>query len=168
MKKTTALLLFSFASLFQIIYAQGALSEGKHQINAGVGFSEWGIPIYIGLDYSAHKDVTIGTEFSFRSYQENFQNVKFRHNIVGISVNTNYHFNTIFTLPNNVDFYAGLNIGFYNWSSPNNYNGDKNSKLGVAGQIGGRYYLNNKFGLNLEFGGGNAFSGGKLGITFKL
>jgi hypothetical protein len=57
------------------------------------------------------------------------------------------------------DFYAGLNLGFYNWNSPNDYEGSHNSGLGLGAQIGGRYFFNNKVGINLEFGGGNAFSG---------
>jgi hypothetical protein len=71
-------------------------------------------------------------------------------------------------MPKKWDFYAGLNIGFYVWSSPNDYKGSNSSGLGLGAQIGGRYYLSNKVGLNLELGGGNAFSGGKFGLTFKL
>jgi hypothetical protein len=71
-------------------------------------------------------------------------------------------------IPSNFDFYAGLNIGFYIWSSPNNYYGTHSSGLGLGAQVGGRYFFSKNAGLNLEFGGGNAFSGGKFGLTFKL
>ena len=69
-------------------------------------------------------------------------------------------------IPSNWDFYAGLNVGFYSWSSPNGYPGDGDSGVGLGIQIGGRYFITDKFGLNLEVGGGNAFSGGKFGVTF--
>jgi len=71
-------------------------------------------------------------------------------------------------IPSPWDFYAGLNLGFYSWNSPRDYEGSHTSGLGLGGQIGGRYYFSNKVGINLEFGGGNAFSGGKFGLTIKI
>jgi len=71
-------------------------------------------------------------------------------------------------IPQNWDFYAGINIGFFIWNSPNDYEGSHTSGLGLGAQIGGRYYFNNRVGLNLEFGGGNAFSGGKIGVSIKF
>ena len=112
--------------------------------------------------------MTIGAELSYRNYNENWQNNYYDHNIVGVSGNANYHFNTLFNIPSRWDLYAGANVGFYFWTSPNEYNGSHNSGLGIGGQIGGRYYFTNKLGVNLEFGGGNAFSGGKIGLTFVL
>ncbi|MDP4272352.1 MAG: hypothetical protein Q8909_19855, partial [Bacteroidota bacterium] len=86
----------------------------------------------------------------------------------GISGNANYHFNNVFNIPRNWDLYAGLNLGFYVWSSPDTYDGSHTSGLGLGAQIGGRYFISKKVGLNLEFGGGNAFSEGKFGLTIKL
>ena len=150
------------------VNAQSPLGNGGKQLNAGIGFSGWGVPFYLGLDFGVHKDITLGLEGSFRSYSDNWDKYNYSHNIFGFSGNGNYHFNTILEIPRNWDLYAGLNIGFYIWSSPSGYNGSHNSGLGLGGQVGGRYYINNKFGLNLEFGGGNAFSGGKFGISVKL
>jgi outer membrane immunogenic protein len=147
---------------------QSPLPVGKSQINFGVGLSGWGIPVYLGLDYSVHKDITIGGEISYRSYRENWKNNYYRHNIIGFSANGNYHFNSLLKIPTKFDFYAGANIGFYTWSSPNGYDGPNSSVLGLGGQIGGRYYFTDKVGINLEVGGGNAFSGGKFGLTVKL
>lgn len=161
-------LLVAVALISAISFSQGPLSVGKNQLNVGVGLSGWGVPIYIGLDHGISRDLTIGGEFSFRSYNENWNNNEYNHNIVGISANLNYHFNTVLNIPNQWDFYAGPNLGFYSWSSPDTYEGSNNSGLGFGAQIGGRYYLSNKIGLNFEFGSGNAFSGGKFGLTFKL
>lgn len=146
--------------------AQSPLAKGGKQLNAGVGFSGWGIPLYGGMDFGVYKDITVGFEVSFRSYSQKFVNDTYRSSIFGISGNGNYHFNTILEIPSQWDFYAGLNLGYYIWNSPAGYKGDGGSGLGLGAQIGGRYFFKNNFGINLEFGGGNAFSGGKFGITY--
>ncbi len=159
--------LFLFA-IANVSFAQSFLAKGDNQINVGVGFSSWGLPVYLGFDHSVSNDITLGAEISFRSFNENFKNVGYRHSVLGISGNGNYHFNRVLSIPSKYDFYAGLNIGFYSFIGITGYNGDYNSGLGLGAQIGGRYTLSKKTSLNLEFGGGNSFSGGKLGLTFKL
>ncbi len=149
-------------------FGQSPLPKGANQLNFGVGLSGWGIPLYIGLDHSVHKDVTLGGEITYRSYNENWKTYKYKHDVFGFSFNGNYHFNTLLNIPRNWDFYGGLNIGFYVWSSPTAYSGNNTSGLGLGAQLGGRYYFNEKVGVNLELGGGNAISGGKFGLTVKL
>jgi outer membrane immunogenic protein len=168
MKKSISIIAIAMLTLSGVAFGQSPLPLGKTQLNIGAGLSEWGVPFYIGLDYSVHKDVTIGGEFSYRSYRENWKNKYYHHNVMGFSGNANYHFNTLLDIPQDWDFYAGLNLGFYSWSSPNEYYGSHTSGLGLGAQIGGRYYFNNKVGVNLEVGGGNAFSGGKVGLSIKL
>jgi outer membrane immunogenic protein len=164
--------IISFAALLLIsnlTFAQYALSKGERQLNAGFGLSSWGIPVYAGFDIGVHPDISVGGELSFRSYRERFQGNGYNHNIIGISGNGNYHFNTILGIPREWDFYAGLNLGFYVWSTSNDdYPGDGSSGLGLGAQVGGRYYFNDRFAVNLELGGGNSFGGGKLGISIKL
>lgn len=144
--------------------AQGNLGKGKVQINVGLGFSGWGIPVYGGFDYGVHKNITIGAEGSFRSYNT----VGYQFSIIGISGNANYHFNEVLELPKKMDLYAGLNIGYYIYNTPKGYLGTSLSTVGVSGQVGFRYFFTDKIGGNIEFGGGNATSGGKIGLTFKL
>ena len=151
-----------------VIYAQGPISKGQSQINVGVALSSWGVPVYLGFDYGVHPDITLGGELSFRSYNDKWHDYKYHHSIIGILGNANYHFNTVLNIPSPWDFYAGLNLGFYNWNSPNDYEGSHTSGVGLGAQIGGRYYFSNKVGINLEFGGGNAFGGGKFGLTIKI
>jgi outer membrane immunogenic protein len=150
------------------VKAQNPLVPGKNQLNIGVGLSEWGVPVYIGFDHGLSPVFTIGAELSYRSYKESWKGLSYRHGITGISGNLNYHFNQVLKIPKDFDFYAGANVGFYMWTSPEGYDGSHSSGLGLGGQIGGRYYFNNKLGINLEVGGGNAFSGGKFGLTIKL
>ncbi len=166
MKKlfTTLVLILATTAMF----AQAPIAVGQTQFNAGLGLSSWGLPVYLGLDFGVHPDITMGPEVSFRSYRDNWGGNRYNHSIIGISGNANYHFNRVLNIPSNWNFYAGLNIGFYAWRSPDGYEGSRTSGLGLAGQVGGRYYFTDTFGVNLEFGGGNAFSGGKLGISIKL
>lgn len=156
-----------FMALFLAIgvsFAQAPLGKGNAQLNAGFGFSSWGLPVYIGADFGVHPDITVGFEGSFRSRHHKDYN----YNVFGFSGNGNYHFNNVLNMPSEFDFYAGVNVGFYVHNYPSDYPYDKTSGLGIGGQIGGRWFFTNKVGLNLEFGGGNAFAGGKIGLTFVL
>ncbi|HPV57072.1 MAG TPA: hypothetical protein PKW61_08105, partial [Tenuifilaceae bacterium] len=93
MKKIVVLASFVFLSL--ATFAQAPLSKGEKQLNAGVGFSSWGVPLYVGMDFGVHPDITVGGEFSFRSYSQKFAGTKYSSTIFGISGNGNYHFNRI-------------------------------------------------------------------------
>jgi len=151
-----------------VMFSQNPLNRKYTQINAGVGLSGWGVPFYIGLDHYIARDFTLGGEFSYRGYNEHWNNYYYNHNIIGISGNLNYHLNSVLGISNRWDFYLGPNIGFYSWTSPDGYSGTHTSGLGLGAQVGGRYYFTNKVGINLEVGGGNAFAGGKLGLSFPL
>lgn len=166
MKKviTTCLIIISTTTLF----AQNPIEKGQSQINAGFGFSNYGLPVYVGFDYGVHEDITVGAEFSFRSYNDDVWGTKYSHKVYGFSGNANYHFNNLLGIEPVWDVYGGLNVGFYAWNSSSGYKGGRTSGLGLGLQIGGRYYFNDKLGVNLELGGGNASSGGKIGISIKL
>lgn len=158
----------SFVVIATLMFSQNPLNRTFTQVNVGVGLSGWGVPFYIGLDRYITSDISLGGEFSYRGYKENWKSNYYNHNIIGISGNLNYHFNRLLGVPNNWDFYIGPNIGFYSWNSPDGYIGTHSSGLGLGAQLGMRYYFTNKIGLNLEVGGGNAFSGGKFGLSFPL
>jgi outer membrane immunogenic protein len=161
--------IFIFGLLFLIgtTFSQTPVQKGETQLNGGLGFSGWGVPIYVGLDYGIHSDISIGGELSYRSYHDNWAG-GYDLSVIGILGNGNYHFNRILKISNPWDFYAGLNIGFYIWNSPSGYGGNHNSGLGLGVQVGGRYYFSKTFGINLEFGGGNTAAGGKIGVSIKL
>lgn len=166
MKKINVLLLLVVLGA-STAFAQGTLGKGGKQFNAGVGFSNWGVPIYAGLDFGVHESITIGPRISFRTYNHSYFGNKYKNNLVVLSFNGNYHFNQLLELPSEWDLYAGLTLGYYIWNSDTDYAGSRSSGIGLDAQIGARYFFSDKFGLNLEFGGGTG-TGGSFGITLKL
>ena len=173
MKKLILLIAFGFIST--ATFAQAPLGEGKTQLNAGIGIanSDWGIPVYIGLDYGIARDWTLGGQLSFQTDSE-----PYHHNgnyyygdasAIGIGGNGNYHFNRILNMPSKFDFYAGASLTLFIWNYDNNdYHADHDA-LGLGLQVGGRYFFTDKFGINLELGGNSGTtSGAKFGVTFKL
>jgi hypothetical protein len=156
MKKTLILIVLTIgvAAMFAL-----PLNTGQMQLNVGTGFTNYGLPVYVGLDYGVNPDITVGGEASAR-----FQD---HGTWVGIYANGNYHFVNLLNLPSNTDFYAGLNLGFDMWLADNEYSNSYNSGLHLGLQVGGRYYFTDQLGVNVEFGGGTV-SGGKVGISYKL
>ena len=139
------------------------------QLNAGIGVSGWGVPVYVGADYFVDNDISIGAEVSYQTFNETIFVQKYKSSILGIGVNGNYHFRRVLKLPNEWDLYAGIGIGYYIWSFDNvNYAGSNSSGTGFGGQIGARYFINNKFAINAELGGASTTSGARIGITYKL
>jgi outer membrane immunogenic protein len=153
-------LAFCMLSMAMFSFAQEKpevkLDKSKIQLNAGIGLSGWGIPLYIGADYWVRDDITVGLEASFR------YSLWHSYAVIGGVVNGNYHFTKLFDLPDNMDVYAGvsagpfLSLGGY-WAHP---------YFGVAGQIGGRYKIQDNLWVNAEIDGGNLY-GLKVGITIR-
>jgi hypothetical protein len=166
MKKSFLLLVLAIATTGLI--AQSPIGKGGKQVNFGTGFSSYGIPVYFGMDFGVHPDITVGFNASYRSYSDNWGGSSYNHSVIGLFANGNYHFNTILNIPRQWDFYAGLSLGYYIWNNDSAYGGSNSSGLGFDAQIGGRYYWSDRWGVNLEFGGGNATSGGRVGLSYKL
>ncbi len=158
--------MIAFGFLSVGAFAQAPLEQGGTQLNAGIGFSGWGVPVYFGLDYGIARDWTLGGQLSFQTDNYAYQNNHYNSHAVGIGANGNYHFNRILNMPSNFNFYAGASLTYYAWSNDNGYHDDDTVGLGL--QVGGRYFFTKNFGINLEFGGNTVNSGGKFGVTFKL
>ncbi|MDO5607960.1 MAG: hypothetical protein Q4G08_05825 [Capnocytophaga sp.] len=155
-----------------IASAQGSLEVGSAQLNAGLGVSGWGVPVYVGIDVGVHDDVTVGAEISYRNDTQRFGNGKIKYGGLGIGANGNYHFNNLFDLPTEFDVYAGASLVYMTWTrniSGGAYSGafDHSSGLAMLIQTGGRYFFTNDFGVNVEAFGGSMF-GAKAGITYKF
>lgn len=145
------------------IEAQNTIN-GKTQLNAGIGLSQYGVPVYLGLDFGVHPDISVGIEGSYRRHT----NSNFNANLLGIGGNINYHFNSLFKIKSSDwDIYAGATLGYWIWSWDYTYPGANSSGVGFSVQVGGRYFFNPKWAINLETGGGT-LTGGKLGVTHRF
>lgn len=162
MKKITAIIILLFST--SILFAQSPVGENGKQLNFGTGLSSFGLPLYVGMDFGVHPDITVGFNFSFRQQSGS----GYRNNVTGLFANANYHFNSVLELPREWNVYAGLSLGYYIWSLDADYIGKSSSGVGLNGQIGGRYFFNDKWGINLELGGGNTSAGGRIGATLRL
>ncbi len=171
MKKLVVVLVGVFFT--SVALGQG-LGERALRINAGLGFnsSNWGVPIYAGLDYSIHPDITAGAVLSYASRTYNYEVYSNKGTWVGIGVKGDYHFNSLLEIPNNWDVYAGLTLSYnyfsYDQSWAANYSNYDTSGLGLSIQIGGRYYFNEQWAINLELGGNSIASSGKLGVSYNF
>lgn len=148
--------------------AQNPLAKGQGQLNAGIGASFRGIPLYVGYEHGIHKDISVGGTFTFMSYRERFLGLKYSHKIFGFFGFGNYHFNDLLDIPSKYDVYAGVHGGFFLWVSPDAYLGSSSSGPGFGAHVGGRMFFNDNFGLNAELNAGNFVSGATFGVTFKF
>jgi hypothetical protein len=139
-----------FISTF--MFAQSPLGEGGKQFNFGLGLYDISVPVYLGVDFGVHPDITVGGQAVF----------DLGFDYLGLSARGDYHFNTLLEIPRDWDFYAGLNIGF-----AVAINDDFNDDLDLGLQVGGRYYWSD-WGINLEIGGGNLASGGRIGLSKRF
>ncbi len=160
---------FTFILFLSIAFsasAQGLLENGQKQLNAGFGFSNFGLPVYVGLDFGVGQNITVGPRVSYRNYSQRFGGTNFNQSLLVIAFNGNYHFNELFELPSEWNVYAGLTVAYYNWSS-SDFTNSRSSGVRLEGQIGARYFFTERTAINFEFGGGGA-TGGIIGITYKL
>jgi outer membrane immunogenic protein len=157
------IILMACIQLSYNVEAQNTIN-GKVQLNAGLGLSQYGLPVYLGLDFGVHPDISLGIEGSYRRHT----NSNYNANLLGIGGNINYHFNSLFKIKDNHwDVYAGATLGYWIWNWDNNFSGANESGVGLSGQVGGRYFFSPKWAINLELGGGT-LSGGKLGVTHRF
>jgi hypothetical protein len=148
------LLLLTIVSMFTAAsFAQSPIGKGGKQVNFGLGFGS-DLPAYVGVDFGVHDDITVGPLFAIDLNGLDW---------LTIAAKSDYHFNTLLNIPQEWDFYAGLNLGFRA-----GLGGGNTSGLQLGAQVGGRWYWNDRWGLNLEFGGGIAFAGGSFGLSVKL
>ncbi len=144
-----SLLLFSTIC----VYAQSPIGRNGKQINFGFGLYDSSLPVYFGMDFGIHPDITAGFQAG----------LDLGLDYISLSGRGDYHFNTLLNIPRDWDFYAGLSAGF-----AAGIDRGYNSGIALGLQIGGRYYWNSSWGVNLEIGGGVAFSGGRLGVSKRF
>ena len=167
MKKILILTTLCLATV--VAFAQNPIKKGDKLLNAGFGLGSFGTPIYVGLEFGVHEDISVAGEVSYQSKSYGWG----KTSAFGVGAKGNYHFNRILEIDKKWDLYAGAGLNYYNFNHKSDnsgyiYDGSYSSGIGVDVQVGGRYFFTEKLGVNLEFGGGSNLSGGKLGISLKL
>ncbi|WP_379085258.1 outer membrane beta-barrel protein [Pedobacter sp. UC225_65] len=167
MKKIFILTTLCLATV--VAFAQNPIKKGDKVLNAGLGFSSFATPVYVGLEFGVHEDISVAGEVSYQSKSYGWGKIS----AFGVSAKGNYHFNRILEIDEKWDLYGGIGLNYYNFSnkydvSGYTYSGKYDSGIGFDAQVGGRYFFSEKFGVNLEFGGGSNLSGGRFGISYKL
>ena len=128
------------------------MSKGQLVGSARLGLGGGGFPIAVSADYglvdhliNKNDAISVGGQVGVFMWNDGYES----HINFTLTARGNFHYQFI----DNLDTYAGLSLG-YAWGG-----------FGFAGQLGARYYFNNKLAANVEFGG---FTGFALGISMKL
>lgn len=144
---------------------------GFTQANFGIGASNWGVPIYAGMDFGVSDKITIGPRVSYRRYGYGWSGYNFHYTIFNIAFRGDYHYGAhIPALPDQLDLYGGLSLGYSIWG--NNYDGTtysglKDSGVFIAVQAGARWYFTENWGANAELSTGS-FSGLEIGLSYRF
>ncbi len=158
MKSALATGLLSIFSLIGFAQEAGTgaapLSKGQNQLNFGLSGFGGSLPVYVGVDFAVHNDVTVGPVAALDIFDD--------RGFLRVGAKGDYHWNRLMGIPSNWDFYTGLNAGW----RVDTY-GENDSYLDIGGQIGGRWYWSDRWGLNVELGFSGAVAGG-LGVSYKF
>ncbi|ELR73253.1 hypothetical protein C900_04764 [Fulvivirga imtechensis AK7] len=150
-------------------------TQGFKQINFGVGVSNWGVPVYAGMDFGIADKITIGPRISYRSYSKRYSfftgGYDIDYTIFNLSFRGDYHYGAhISGLPDQLDLYGGLSLGYSVWSHDYDGPGDpsfEDSDVYIALQAGARWYFNQNWGANAELTGGT-LSGLEIGLSYRF
>ena len=150
-------------------------TDGSGLATVGVGFSGWGIPIFVRYEHPVADNITVGGAASFQTHSENWSSYKWKHTIVGLNARGSYHFNEIINAPDEWDFYGGVSLGYYIWNTKYDgpgsayvYSGGGSGGFNIGAHVGATYFVKDNLGITVELGGGSVLAGGTLGVTFVL
>ncbi len=167
MKKTKNLII-CFTLFTLSINAQ--IEKGTNLADIGVGFSSYGVPIHLGYEHLITDVIGIGATINYSTYNDNGVLEDYKWKFIYGGIKGNYHFNELLKLDSKFDVYGGLTIGY--WKAILDNDSDlNNTSFGnsafFTGQVGGRYFFNDKFSALVEAGGGN-ISGLIAGVSMKF
>ena len=154
MKKRLLFLVAVFCFLGLGVQAQSTMGKGQLVGSARLGFSNYGVPIDLALDYglvggliNGNAAISVGGDLGVYMY-DNVDGGLGMHLSLGARGNFHYEF------VSNLDTYVGLNLGLLG------------RNFAMGGQLGARYYFG-KIGVNLEFGLGYS-NNGAIGVSYKF
>ena len=173
---------FSSIALLGLLMATTSLfaqSPDSKMINGAVGFSNWGIPLFVSVEIPVKfENQSFMFGGSLRTKQTSYVagETTWRHTIIGLQGGWNYYFDDLLDMPNDIDLYAGARLNYYIWNtklveSIDGFDGTYSagaSGLRVGLAIGGRYHFKENMSAFAEVGGDNQLSGAKFGLSFKF
>ncbi|MDH5474174.1 MAG: hypothetical protein OEX22_00635 [Cyclobacteriaceae bacterium] len=172
MKKLSFLILLTFS--ISLANAQSPIRKGEKQFNFGTGASTFGIPVYLGMDFGIHENISLGPILSFRAYNTTvidpvtFIRTNTTETAFGIGFNGDFHFNNLLSIPREFDVYAGASVSYFVINSTTGVTTNTLlPNVGVNPHVGGRYNFNPKWSVQAQVDAGT-HSGAMVGFTFKL
>ncbi|NMM50607.1 hypothetical protein [Marinigracilibium pacificum] len=163
-----AIVAFAFTS-----NAQGwGPDKGLTQISVGVGTSGWGVPIFADVQFGVTDFITVGPRISYASKTYRHAGYRYDASVFTLAAVGNYHFSRHINVPQELDLYGGLELGYAAWNDDWNddygpYDGNSSTiYLGI--NVGAKYFFSPNFGAMVEFGGGTGTGNALIGVTFGL
>ncbi|MFA7380661.1 MAG: hypothetical protein WC150_09380 [Bacteroidia bacterium] len=180
-KKLLAIAAFCVAGLSANAQAWG--EQKVFSIGAGFGGSAFVAsgtdatlpPIQVQLEFPTsllEGKLGIGGLLGYAGSKYEFGAFKYKYSYILIGGRGNYHVSEMLGLPENIDAYGGLTLGYnvasVKWDGAGADPGVGGSAGGVLWGItaGGRYYFTDKIGANVELGYGISVL--TLGLSVKL
>ncbi|WPR70366.1 hypothetical protein SLW70_10470 [Flavobacterium sp. NG2] len=159
----TCLTIFSMSITAQI-------QKGTNLGDIGLGLSSYGTPIHLGFEHLVTNEIGVGLAVNYTSYKDNDYLNDYKWSFIYGGIKGNYHFNKVLNIDSKFDVYGGLTLGYWK-ATLKDENTISHTSLGnsafFSGQVGGRYFLTDKFNVFLEAGGGN-ISGLTAGVSLKF
>ena len=149
---------------------QGQVGIGEKQFNAGTGYAGGYVPLYAGVYFGVHRDITIGPKMVLSFYRDsyldhyNWGDIMYYDRIIdfGGAFVFDYHFNRVLNIPGQFDLYAGSDLGLFGYSSKeivetwefdyittDTYE-ETGTYINFNLHAGGRYIFPSGLGLNMQ------------------
>ena len=143
-------------------------------INAGLGMSTRGLPVFAGVEQTVDDHISVSLMASFQSDRENGAAGMWSHQYYGVALQGHYHFINSLLRPST--FFAGLTLDGTPTATagpeqagpaPGTYDGSAIGGTNLSGHIGGRY-THKDMTLLVQMDGGTLMSGFLVGVSFPL
>ncbi len=147
------------------------ISKGSKVFNAGIGFSNYGLPVHLSFEKFVANDFTAGIFLNGQSFSNSGFGFGLGDNYILAhgGLKGNYYFNYLLGVDDDIwHFGAGLSLGYWRYFDTGSSVGSLSStgNFFLSSQIDMRYFFKKHWGIMLEgqFGGMNA---GIIGICYR-
>lgn len=158
------ILIFVFLSSSLQVYSQFA--KDNITLNLGIGNSSNGIPVYLGVNYRIFNHIGLSLTTAYNQYQITEADDNPKQSAYSLGIMANHHLAYLLNLPEEWQFYGGLNIAAIQYKSKATDGENHRDGPGIGIQLGARYIVYDKFAANLELTGGHLLTGVRLGISY--